>query len=241
MAQRKFNIFTRGEGNTLVEKVLSKTKKYRMKRDGSVVEYDDTVVEQQKQTVLNTLEQQKLQGQITDEEYAAQVKEAELTYSTLNQLTTEVADDELVFSGSKSDIRKGEMLERNMSILYATKADVTNLRYDIAFFSPNEQPMNETLMSFAVPVDLIIEENLSQAHGSTIAFEGFVAAPYTIQVYKNDVQVGTITIEVNGSTTVSVPALTLTKGDKLRYIAPDQFEADMKDLAITVAANQVNK
>ena len=245
MGQRKFNIFKKvydSVNNKEVEEevLLDKNKKYKLDRKGNIVEYDDDEIELEKEERKKELELKKSTGTISEIEYETQKKDIE-NDNSLNRIQTEVSDDELVFTGSKSDIRKGEMSERNISVLQTTKVDVLNLRYDIAFFSPADQPMNETLLTFIAPVELLINVNLSLANGTGVHFEGYVESTYTIDVKHNGTQVGTIINETDGSTTISCPELILAVGDRLSYHSPDVFESELKDVSIVVAANQTVK
>jgi len=242
MAQRKFNIFQRTTGTEFQEKILDRKRKYRMKRDGTLVEYDEDILNSQKSLEISSLDSQLSAGQITQSQYDTQVATIEKEFNTLEKLASESLDDELIFSGSKSDIRKGEMAERNISVLQNTKVDVNNLRYDIAFYSPNEQPLSETIMAFLSPVALRVSTNFSQEHGSDVKWEGFVVEPYEITVKLNSNELGVIRINPDNSweTTVTT-AFNIAKGDVLSYVSPENFEADFKNLSITLAANQINK
>jgi len=79
---RLFKIYRR-DGS---EQVLQKGKRYRFKKDGSVVEYNDAA-----------------------------------------DITADLSTDELVFAGSKTDIRTKEINDRNVSVMIKTKADKDNV------------------------------------------------------------------------------------------------------------------
>lgn len=245
MGQRKFNIFKEKYNDVTkamekIEVALDKAKKYKLDRKGNIVEYDETEIETEKEAALASLEQQKAAGSITVSEYNTQKIEIEKD-NALDRVISEVADDELVFTGSKSDIRKGEISERNISVLQSTKVDVLNLRYDIAFFSPNDQPMNETLFSMIAPVELSLSANLGVTEGTAVTYEGFVVADYIIMVKHNGTDFGTITIRPNGDVEIASPELILSKGDTFSYHSPDVYEADLSDVSVMVAANQTVK
>ena len=242
MAQRKFNIFERTSGTEFSEKVLSKSSKYRMQRDGTIVEYDETVMAALRATALAALDADLAGLVITQEQYDTQLIALNTQYNALEQVSADALGDELVFTGSKSDIRKGEMAERNISVLYNTKADVNALRYDIGLFSPNEQPLAETIMAFVSPVALRIGETLSTAQGTQVSWEGTVAADFDIAVKVNGIFKGYIRIKPDTSYEITVVgAFNLNQGDVLQYVTPETFEPDLTNLSITVAANQINK
>lgn len=155
---------------------------------------------------------------ISGDAVIAAVTQAELDIATINGINL-IAGNGISGGGDLS----GD--DRTFSL--------TDAAYDLGIFLPGVPTDAQLLMQYVFDRTVIFTDDFA---GSTGLVDVNPAAAATINVLKNDVDIGTISITTGGVVTFVTTASdieTFDSGDKLTLVAQDTADATLSDISIT--------
>lgn len=107
--------------------------------------------------------------------------------------------------------------------------------FDMAIYRPTQANANETIVLYTIAPTVTFLNNFS---GSTGSVEVNPSAPYTCNIERDGVVIGSLTVSTSGSVSFATIGSTteiFTNGQKLRIVAPPTTDSSLAGLSITLA------